>query len=339
MTLENELVAVTILPEKGADIYSFIFKAKAMDVLWKSPWTLASLHQNRVFTGGNTETAWMDQYEGGWQEIFPNGSDECVYRNASLGFHGEASISAWDYQFVSQEQSRIEIELTVRLRRTPFELRRRMIIESGLAGFRMAERIVNQGDEDLAFMWGHHPAVGGPFLASGLKLKVPARTFLNHDVELSSQSRIPAGVKASWPLVKGTSGEPIDLSIMPKDGVRFAEFGYISDLDDGWYGLTSDVLGFGFGMAWSKEVFPHLWLWQERHGSKGYPWYGRCSVMAVEPFSSIMGPGLLGAIEAGTAPVLKAGMEVETEVAAVFYETSEGELQSIRPDGTVRFSN
>ena len=36
--LENSSISVTLLPEKGAEIHSLVYKPSAMDVLWKSPW-------------------------------------------------------------------------------------------------------------------------------------------------------------------------------------------------------------------------------------------------------------------------------------------------------------
>jgi hypothetical protein len=86
-------------------------------------------------------------------------------------------------------------------------------------------------------------------------------------------------------------------------------------------------------MAWPKEIFPYLWFWQELRGSFGYPWYGRCYVMAVEPFNSIPGCGLERAIASGTAPVLAAGAKVEATLAAVFFEG--GGVESISTDGHV----
>ncbi len=338
VTLENSSISVTLLPEKGAEIYSLVYKPRAMDVLWKSPWGLTPRGSGLAFAGGNTEAAWMDQYGGGWQEIFPNGGDECVYKNAPLTFHGEASILAWDYKIQRRDSSCVAVELTVALRRSPFGIRRTVIVERNLAGLRIQESIVNQSGEDLNYMWGHHPALGDPFLAGDCVLSVPARTFLNHGAEISPLTRIPAGAKAVWPVVEGKGGRPVDLSAIPPSSQnRVTEFGYICDLDDGWYGITSREHGFGFGLAWPREVFPYLWFWQELRGSLGYQWYGRCRVMAVEPFSSILSTGLINAIDAGTAPLLRCGAKVEANLAAIFYEAGQGDLRSISTSGIAQF--
>ena len=54
VTLENGSISVTLLPEKGAEIYSLVYKPRAMDVLWKSPWGLTQRVSGLAFAGGNT---------------------------------------------------------------------------------------------------------------------------------------------------------------------------------------------------------------------------------------------------------------------------------------------
>lgn len=337
MTLENESASVTVLPEKGAEIHSFVNRARGIDVLWKSPWKLSAPGTGLPLAIGNTEPQWMDRYAGGWQEIFPNGGDECVYKGAALSFHGEASISEWDYSVLRNDLSCVKVEFTVALRRSPFRLTRTMIVEANLPGFLMEESIVNQGEEDLHYMWGHHPAVGGTFLDGDCVLQVPARAFQNHGVQISANARIPPGASAAWPWITGKDGRLLDLSKVPPAAERAAEFGYLSDLESGWYGITSRANGFGFGLAWPRDIFPHLWFWQELRGSFAYPWYGRCRVMALEPFTSIPGTGLVNAIAAGTAPLLRAGAKVEANLAAIFYQETEGVLSALGTDGKAKF--
>src|SRR5258708_20417526 len=109
-----------VVPEKGADIYSRCYKPREMDVLWKSPWGFTPSGLSLPFAGGNTEAAWMDQYEGGWQEIFPNGGDECLYRNAPLNFHCEASTLSCAYTIRNSSSSSVSWEFHVTLHPSPF---------------------------------------------------------------------------------------------------------------------------------------------------------------------------------------------------------------------------
>jgi hypothetical protein len=318
VTLENQLLSVTLLPEKGADIYSLVYEPRKTDVLWKAPWGLKKPGTGVVSGGTNTEVAWMEHYEGGWQLIFPNGGDECRYKGALLNFHGEASVLPWDYVVLRKSSSAVTVQFTVRLYRSPFRVTRTVTVERSLAAVLLHETIENVAEEEMHFMWGQHPAFGAPFLAGGCRLHLPGGTFSSHDTEIGTSSRIAASTKAIWPLVNGKNGT-VDLSVLPPTETRVSEFGYISDLEEGWYNLSNPELDFSFGLAWPKAVFPYMWFWQELRGNFGYPWYGGCYVMAFEPFSSIPGCGLERAVAAGTAPVLRAGEKIEAHVAAVFF--------------------
>ncbi len=330
ITLENELIAVTVLPDKGADIYSLVSKPHNLDVLWKSPWGLT--HGPVPGAAAFSEAAWLDQYEGGWQVLFPNGGDACVYRGAPLSFHGEASAARWTCSHRSSA-TEAAMDLTLTLRRSPFTISRTLSLRRGEPVLHIEESIANLGQTPLHYMWGHHPAFGRPFL-DGARLQVPARRFLAHDTEISPACRIGAGASEPWPVAVGKNGTPVDLSIVPSATERVTEFGYLCDLEAGWYALVNSARNLAFGLAWPLEIFPFLWFWQELGGSLDYPWYGRCSVMAVEPVTSIPGAGLGRAVASGTAPVLRPGETLRAKFAAMFFEP--GDVESIDTSGRVR---
>ena len=43
VVLENEMVRVAILADKGADLYELRYKPRDLDVLWKAPWGFKEL--------------------------------------------------------------------------------------------------------------------------------------------------------------------------------------------------------------------------------------------------------------------------------------------------------
>ncbi len=328
--IENEQMQVRILPERGAEIRSLVYKPKGMNVLWTAPWSIRRRTNPAAVAEAGSEAAWMDGYGGGWQDIFPSGGDACVYRGAPLSFHGEASVTAWDYQVRRADQKVVEVEFEARLARMPFHLKRTVRAEEGLPGLLISESIRNECDEALPYMWGQHPAFASEFLAGDCRLRVPARRFVSHGTELGPNFRLAPGVSSGWPTVAAADGNTLDLSVIPGPEGRSVDFGYICDLDEGWYALESGKHGFGIGLAWPKEVYPLLWLWQEFRGSMGYPWWGRCYVMAVEPFTTMPGDGLVKGIEAGTAPWLGPGETASVEIAAVFFE---GAIWGVGVDG------
>lgn len=291
--LQNQLLSLTIYPERGAEIRSLVNLKNDIDVLWKAPW-----HPSQAWNG-DTEPLWMDGYAGGWQNIFPNGGNPCIYKGAPLGFHGEASVARWHCE-VKRSAGWIAAHLSVNLARSPFHLRRTVVIEDGSPRVRVQECLSNEGEEEMHFMWGEHPAYGAPFLSEHTELTVPAAQYLREGIMKPE----------SWP----------GKMSVPSERERLFAMGYLAQLESGRYDLKNRQLGFGVQWNWDAAVFPYVWLWQELRGSFGYPWHGRCYVMGVEPFTSIPGNGLLSVIDAGTAKVIGAGATLVTEFSVTLID-------------------
>jgi hypothetical protein len=335
LILQNDLIAATILPGKGADIASLVSKPDSIDVLWKSPWGLPP--PGGVHSAANSQAAWLEAYEGGWQELFPNGGTANTYRGVELNFHGEASLAAWDYEIVDAGGDVAALRLSTRLRRSPFLIERVMRVEAGKPVLFFRERITNQSREDLEAMWGHHPAYGAPFLSGACRVDTNARTVHADDVITSALNPLTPGGTYSWPHGE-RDGVPTDLSIVagPDDPPQ-ETMSYLTDFDGdhGWYGITNTEIGLGVGLVWPTAIFPYAWYWQEMHAGAGFPWYGEVYVMAIEPFSSWPGHGLSRVIETtGTQLSIPAGENIGAELAAVLYHAKDG-ISGIAPDGSV----
>jgi hypothetical protein len=65
--LENDLLRVFVLVDKGADIFELLYKPHDIDFMWLSPWGIKS-PSNFVPTVSAREGNFMDYYEGGWQD-------------------------------------------------------------------------------------------------------------------------------------------------------------------------------------------------------------------------------------------------------------------------------
>lgn len=338
VVLENDLLAATVLVDKGADVYELIYKPKGTDVLWKSPWGL------RRPGGGhpsafNSVVSWIEAYEGGWQEIFPSGGGPSTYKGVELNFHGEASMLAWDCEIWRGDGEAAELRLGARLARSPFRIERTMRIEAGRPVLTLRERITNEGGEAVDYMWGHHPAYGAPFLSAECRIDTNAGTLIADDQYDSPLSPIAPGGRYAWPM-GARAGTEVDLSRVPGPEEPRTLLGYFADYagESAWYAITNRALGFGVGMVWPKAAFPHAWFWQEMHASPGFPWYRGVYVMAIEPGTSYPGQGLTAVMEqTGTHRTLQPGESAEAELRAVFYESAGG-VAGIGPEGTVTVS-
>src|SRR5579859_6313694 len=166
IVLENEVLRVGVVATKGADIVELRYKPRDIDFLWHSPHPLLPPGEY-VPTSASALGAFLDYYPGGWQESLPAGNGAPAESGAPLGLHGEVSTMPWDVRVEQDEAERVAVLFAVRARRTPFWLRRTMVLERAALFVCLDETLVNEGEEPVPFMWGHHVAFGPPFLAPG----------------------------------------------------------------------------------------------------------------------------------------------------------------------------
>jgi hypothetical protein len=333
VVLENDRMAVTVLVDKGADIFQLVYKPRQLDVLWKAPWELRAPGSLGI-SAPDPLVTWMDYYPGGWQELFPNGGAACSYKGAPLPFHGEVAVVPWSYAIVENNPNQVSLHCTVNTARLPFRLERVMSLSQHAPILTMHERLTNQSPEALDFMWGHHPAYGAPFLSEHCRLDIPAGHYESDDGYDPPNNPILPGRRWPWPEVRDRRDRPMDLARPPAEGAGMTMLGYFTDLAEGWYAVTNTQLGVGIGLVWPVTVLPYVWFYQEYNGALGYPFFGRCYVMCVEPVSSYPGQGLEVALDKGTALHLAAGQSLEMDIKVVFFESNTG-VQRLTPDGHV----
>ena len=283
--MRSPFMSVDVLPDKGADIYAIVHRGTGVDVMWKSPLGLRGLQQG--WASPNSEVAWLEHYEGGWQELLPHTGAPETYKGVELSFHGESSMLPWRFEMVKEAGREIEVVFSVQLFRSPFAIQRRMLMDTLTSCLRLVEQVTNLAGEAMDFVWGHHPAYGAPFLSEHLRLHTNARSVYtdpNYDNEFC---RAVPGTRTPWPFAQGKDGQPLDLREFASQSERRFFMGYLSDFDGApWYALLNRQLKLGIGVTWSADVFKHLWFWQEMHASAGFPFYRRTYTMALEPHTS-----------------------------------------------------
>lgn len=315
LTLENDLLRVTLLPEKGSDIVEFVYKPHDLDFLWKAPWGLPPKPDSPLPRDG-----FMDFYEGGWQEILPSGGLPNTYSGVEYGLHGELWSLPWDVQVESDSKDRVSVMLKCRLTTLPLSLQKRLTLVRGESRLHIDETLTNESDRPVDFMWGHHPALGAPFLNENCILQVPAANMEVASVEAVPGDRLQSGTKHRWPVVTGKDGHPLDLQIIPPPSSKCSDEFWLSGLTDGWFAVTDTRSKIGFGMTWDPQVFRGAWVWQEFGGTREAPWNGETYVMAVEPYSSYAINGLSGAVQRGEHLTIPARGRIETWLKAAAYQ-------------------
>jgi galactose mutarotase-like enzyme len=328
--LENDIIRVGVLLDKGADIFQFLHKPTDTDFLWRSPQGLVRKDQFEP-TRASASGSFLDFYHGGWQEILPGGGP-CDYRGAELGLHGEVTHLGWDCDILADSPEEIAVRLSVQCVRTPLRLERILRLVKGEATLFIDEVLTNLSPEPVEFMWGHHPAFGAPFLKEGCRVFVPARRGEVHNPRFAESSIFEPGQVFSWPLIQ-KDGQTFDLSCIPSDKAGFADLIYLSELQEGWYAVIDPERSLGIGLSWPKEIFPYLWFWMVYGRAPGYPWWDQVYCIALEPWTSI--PNSLNhAIERKTQSSLRGGGSTSVHFTATVI-TGRNSVTHIDRDGKV----
>ncbi|MCU1495245.1 MAG: hypothetical protein JWO62_3009 [Acidimicrobiaceae bacterium] len=326
--LRNDHLAVSLLVDKGCDIYSLVDVASGVDVLFKSPWGL------RPATAWTQAPRSIDRfiaaYPGGWQLLLPNGGDECTVDGAIWPYHGEAAMVPWSIVSAAPERATLE----TRLVSVPFHIRREFHLDGPT--LRLRETVTNESADDVEVMWSHHPAFGAPFLEARCVFTAGSTSLLADD--LAPGTLLDAGSRHPWPVVRDGRGEALDLSVMPGPGEPRAVLAYLEEFETGFYAITNPRLGLGVALRWPLEVFPKAWLWQEVHAGRGWPWYRRAYVAAIEPASTIPGQGFESARRKGHGGVRFAANESKEIVIEATLFASRSTVVGMDEGGAVRFA-
>jgi hypothetical protein len=329
ITLENEKLRVSIAADKGSDIYEFLYKPRDVDFMWRS-WT--GMRAQYVPTSYRAAGAFMDYYEGGWQELFPNCGNMSVHQGVELGQHGEVALLPWRYTITRDDPDEIEIRFEVRTVRTPFHLIKTVGLRRNEGVLRIHERLTNEGGQEVDFSWGHHPVLGWPFIDEHCRVHVPSCRIRTLEEYTTSTSLLKGDQLSVWPMAEGRDGASVDLSRIPDSKIASQDMIFLEGITDGWYAVTNNSLGVGFGLRYPADTFKVLWYWQVYRGGRDYPWWSATYNMALEPCVTM--PVLRQAAEQGTALSLGPGESREVELLAVAFEGLES-VSAVTAQGEV----
>ena len=335
--LENELLRVVVLVDKGTDIVEFRYKPRDLDYLLFMPNGLRNPKQGMLSTP--TSGPFMDFYSGGWNDILPNGGPYSVYKGAEFGQHGEISLIPWEHAILRDEPAIVEARFWVRPIRTPFFVEKTMRLEAGKAVLCIDERVTNESGETMHLMWGQHIAFGRPFLDDGAVIDAPAKRLLVGAAMPNYEPRLYApDARFDWPQARSPAGANVDASLIPPYGsTKAQELAYLAELTDGWYAITNLKQKLGFALRFDHAVYRYIWYWQQ-HGdvAQGYPWWSRLHTVALEPWTSFPSEGIDKAISNGTAVALAPGAQLSVSMCAVAYESA-SRVIGVSADGQVMF--
>lgn len=325
VVLENDRLRVTLLSGKGGDLVEFNVKRHDLDIAWLAP---GGVRDPNAFlsTSPDPHATFLDVWPGGWQDIFPSAGEPSSWNGARYGQHGELSNMPWDVAILDDREQRVEIGLSVRGRKFPALLERRVSLARGEATLRVAERATNLSRQPLRAMWSQHICFGQPFLAPGSTIRLPdGVTGQVHPADDTfGPRRLAAGTPFIWPTVPDAAGNPLDLRTVPPRDTP-SDLVYLTGFPEptAWYEVRNPAQPVGVCVEWSRDTLPYLWYWQEFGGTTGYPWYGEVYTIGLEPNSSWPTNGLAEAVANDSALHLPPHGEVGFSMAVAVFNTED----------------
>ena len=335
VVLENELVRVTVLADKGADIYSFVHKPTDTELMWHTPWGVRDPRLT-VSPTGDPASVWLDHYEGGWQTVVPHGGYADRVYGADFGIHGDVNTIPWDAAIIEDTPERVSARFSAKSVRMPMVVTKTLSLVSGSAMLKVEETVQNEGEQDLDIVWLEHIAIGAPVLSENTRLFVPESRVMSHRESIDPNSKLEPGFEGEWPDVNAIDGSVLDFTLIPPKEDRSLDMAYMTGMSEGWYALLNEATNIGWAVSYPADVFKYLWYWRNFGGGYGYPWYGRCYNAGLEPCTSFGNGGIAQAQENGTALNIAAGGSVSVTIHAGPF-TGEGTVSRVDETGNVTF--
>lgn len=283
--LENELLKIGVLLDRGCDIFEFTYKPKGVDFLLRLPKGVTN-PQQQFSQIRNTKSQFEDYYYGGWQVCLPN-SPAFNYRGAELGQHGEVSLIPWNVIELQESKDLIVLKVGVQPLRIPIAIERTLIMKKDDPKIIIEEEVTNRSKTHLDIMWGQHIAFGLPFLKEGVTIDTNAK-MMTTEPAMPDGHLFKRNETYRWPEALNKEGKPIDSSKVSAQGENeYSDLCYISEYEEeAYYSIKNEKLNVGFGLQWDGRLFKDLWYWQERNATKDFPWWGDCYTVALEPWTS-----------------------------------------------------
>jgi len=318
ITMENELIKISILAGKGTDILELVYKPKDLNLLWVSPKNFSSYDiKNNL-----AKNDFLETYLGGWQEIIPNGGSPVIYKGAAYNLHDETPLLAWDYRIIEDSIDRISIEFSACLKKMPLNIKKTITLILGDPVIYINEELSNLGGEPLDFMWGHHPCFGEPFIDENCVIDFHSEEILSNINSISSNPVVKPDTIGRLDAFPGINGQAVNLSKVMNRKVKTAELLYATKMLDNWFTIKNSRQKIGIGFIFDENIFRYLYLWLVYGGGEGYPWYSDTYSLAVEPWSSYPGLGLLEAIDNKTSLKIMPGEKINTWLKTVIFNDS-----------------
>ncbi len=255
LTLGNDLIACTLLPDLGAKLTSLRDLRSGREWLWTNP----RLPRRRV---GREASYVAEADSGGWDECFPSVSP-CAYplapwRGVAVSDHGELWSQAARVTIGHDAADAPTIRTAITGVGLPYTFARTLSIPPEQATLRLDYELISGTADDLAFIWSAHPLIP---LEEGMRVRLPAGTTVN--LNGGGRAGGPAPGRYDWPIRSGG----FDLTTLPAPDAGISCKLWSDPLAEGWVELASRTATLRF--SFDPALLPQVGLWVNAGGWAG----------------------------------------------------------------------
>lgn len=295
LELRNDVLDARVAPDAGAAVRSVRLRASGTELLFQAPWPVTPLPAPPA-----DPSSWTAAWPGGWHPLFPNAGEPTEDDGARRGFHGEASISAW--QVTECAPNRVQLRWRDR---SGLELDRCIRLDD--CSVVVCNEVVNRGVAAAGFVFVEHLILGPPLIGDGTRITAPAAPLV--PLADTGEPLVPTDQARPWPNAYG-NGAMEDWSVSGCG--EFSRFGALIEVPTP--SVTVSGAAGSVTVSWTSDTLPHLWLWHEYLHSPDMPERRRVRCLGLEPASVPHSLGLQAAKESGDATVLAPGQRWCSEV-------------------------
>jgi len=292
LTLENDLIQVTVIPDLGGRIWDLVDRTRRVNWIWHRP----NVPLVNCATGADYDTVWA----GGWEELFPNDAPG-PFEGRTLPDHGEWWARNWAVTEIEDGET-LRIRLTCQMG----VIRARCVKEISLArgDSRVDVTYAIESEEPLPFhfLFKQHLPLD---ITPGCRLLLP--DGLVTPVDSSFSTVLTSAEPTRWPGASRHPTDLADLSHVPSSSSRLQEFVYVSELQAGACRVINPE-GATLAVSWDLATMPFLWLFLSYGGWRDV------YTAVLEPCSN-MPKDLAQAASLGQAAVLRPGERFETWIS------------------------
>jgi galactose mutarotase-like enzyme len=254
LILENELLRIKILTDKGADVFSIFLKTKNIEILGQTT-DSQNILESMDFKSVKAKF-YNDYYIGGWQSILPTNG-----KRQDEDFEGgESSTLPWEYEVVEESDEKLEVKLSTLLKNSGLLLKKSFTLLSSSTKLYIQERVINQKQNELLFNWTQHPAFSQELLGQNTVFEIPECEVFdylgymdNGSPSLEKHIYSAKSIQRDNKIIDITKYEELS-------GINNAFYTF-KNVKDGFISIKNKDSGLGVKLSWDIKTFPHMWFW------------------------------------------------------------------------------